>query len=120
MRLPGCATASAIRSPSSPRALPSANVPNSAWHQAREAREVTAGRIDLTEALAAPRPLERCHGLPEAVDRPPIVTLGLVGDAEVLIRQRVQDDLPAGRGEREGTLGGGDGLVIRAHEAEMV
>ena len=43
----------------------------------------------------------------------------MVGAAEVMVRQRVQDDLPAGRGEREGTLGGGDGLVIRAHEAEM-
>ena len=68
----------------------------------------------------APCPLEGRHGLPEAVDRPPIVTLGLVGEAEVVVRQRVQDDIPAGRGEREGALGGGDGLVIRAHEAEMV
>ena len=31
----------------------------------------------------------------------------------------MQDDIPAGRGEREGTLGGGDGLVIRAHDVEM-
>ena len=54
----------------------------------------------MTEALAAPRPLEGRHGLPEAVDRPTIVALGLVGDAEVVVRQRLQDDLPAGRGER--------------------
>ena len=39
--------------------------------------------------------------------------------AEVVVRQRVQDDIPAGRGEREGALAGGDGLVIRAHDAEM-
>jgi hypothetical protein len=32
----------------------------------------------------------------------------------------VQDDIPVSRGEREGALGGSDGLVIRAHEAEMV
>ena len=37
------------------------------------------GQDDLTEALAAPRPLEGRHGLPEAVDRPTIVALGLVG-----------------------------------------
>ena len=41
------------------------------------------GQEDLTEALAAPRPVEERHGLPEAVDRPTIVALGLVGDAEV-------------------------------------
>ena len=74
------------------------------------------GQENLAEALAAPRPVEGRHGLPEAVDRPTIVALGLVGYAEVVVRQRVQDDIPAGRGEREGALGGGDGLVIRAHE----
>ena len=35
------------------------------------------------------------------------------------MRQLMQDDLPAGRGKREGALGGSDGLVIRAHEIEM-
>ena len=77
------------------------------------------GQEDLAEALVAPRPVEGRHGLPEAVDRPTIVALGLVGYAEVLVRQRLQDDIPAGRGEREGALAGGDGLVIRAHDAEM-
>ena len=43
----------------------------------------------------------------------------MVGSAEVVVRQRVQDDIPAGRGERQGALAGGDGLVIRAHVAEM-
>ena len=40
---------------------------------------VHGGQDDLTEALAAPRPVEERHGLPEAVDRPTIVALGLVG-----------------------------------------
>ena len=80
---------------------------------------VHGGQDELAEALVAPRPLEGRHGLPEAVDRPTIVALGLVGLAEVLVRQRVQDDIPTGRGEREGALAGGDGLVIRAHVAEM-
>ena len=39
-----------------PEGLPSANVPSSAWHQASQARESTAGRMSLTEALVAPRP----------------------------------------------------------------
>ena len=73
----------------------------------------------MTEALVAPRPIEERHGLPEAVDRLAIVTMGLVDSAQVEVRQRVQDDLPAGRGEREGTLGSGDGLVMRAPGVEM-
>src|SRR5712691_5790513 len=78
------------------------------------------GQDELTEALAAPRPVEGHHGLPEAVYRPTIVALGRVGCAEVVVRQRVQDDLPTSRGEHKGALGGGDGLVIRAHGAEML
>ena len=95
-------------------------MPNSAWHAGEVGTGEHGGQDDLTEALVAPRPVEGCHGLPEAVDRPTIVALGLVGLAEALVRQRLQDDLPAGRGECQGALGGGDGLVIRAHEAEMV
>ena len=71
------------------------------------------GQEHMTEALVAPRAVEGHHGLPEAIDRPTIVALGLVGVAEVLVRQRVQDGIPSGRGEWPGTLGGGDGLVIR-------
>ncbi len=37
--------------------------------------------------------VEGRHGLPEAVDSPPVVALGLVGDAKELVRQRLQDDL---------------------------
>jgi hypothetical protein len=73
-----------------------------------------------TEALTAPRPVEGRHGAPEAVDRPPIVALGLIGKAEVAVRQRLQDDLPIGRGERQGALSGRDGLVIGAHAVEIV
>ena len=75
---------------------------------------------DMTEALAAPPPFEGRRGLSEAVDRSTIVTLGRVGCAEVVVRQCVQDDLPTSRGEHKDTLGGGDGLVIRAHGAETL
>ena len=43
----------------------------------------------------------------------------MVSEAEALVGERLQDGLLAGRGEREGTLGSGDGLVIRAHKVEM-
>ena len=77
------------------------------------------GQEDLTEALATPRSVEGRHSLPEAVDRSTIVALELIGKAEVVVRQRVQDDIPAGRGEREGASAGGNGLVMRTHDAEM-
>jgi hypothetical protein len=72
-----------------------------------------------TEALVLPRPLEGCHGLPEAVDRLTIVALVMVGYAQVLVRQRVQDTIAASRGKREGALGDSNGLVICAHRTEM-
>ena len=81
---------------------------------------VHGGQENRAEALVPPRPVEEGYGLPEAVDRPTIVTLGPVGVAEVLVRHRVQDNIPAGCGEREGTLAGGDGLVMRAPEVEMI
>jgi hypothetical protein len=46
------------------------------------------GEENPAETLAMVCPIERCHGLPDAVDRPTIVTLGLVGNAEVFVRQR--------------------------------
>jgi len=79
-----------------------------------------SGQVSLAQALAAPCPIEGPHSLPEAVYRSMIVALGMVGSAEVLIFQRVQDDILAIRGEREGALGGGEGLVIRTHVQEMV
>jgi hypothetical protein len=78
------------------------------------------GQSGEDEALAAPSPLEGCHGLPEAVDRLPVVALGLVSRAEALVRHSQQADLPAGRGERQGALSGGDGLGIGAHAVERV
>jgi hypothetical protein len=87
------------------------------------AEEGTGGycwQRDLTETFAAPRALESRHNLPEAVNRPTIVALGQVGLAEVVVWQHVQGALPADRGERKSTLGSGYGLVIRAHDVEMV
>jgi hypothetical protein len=78
-----------------------------------------SGQKNLAEALAAPHPVEGCHGLPEAVDGPTIVALGLVGLAKVEVRQRLQDAIPVGHSERAGALSGGDGLVIRAHHGEI-
>jgi hypothetical protein len=75
--------------------------------------------VNLDEALVALHPLEGRHSLPEAVDRPMIIALGPVCEAEVLARHYLQDDIPAGRGDCEGALGGGDGLVIRASVVEM-
>ena len=49
-----------------------------------------SGQEELTVALVATYPVEKRHGLPKAVDRPTIVTLGEVGFAEVPVRQRVR------------------------------
>jgi hypothetical protein len=65
------------------------------------------------KTLAALRTLEGCYGLRGAVDRSTKVALVIVDRAEEAVRQRPQDDFPTGRGEPEGALGGGDGLVIR-------
>src|SRR5262249_43907698 len=78
------------------------------------------GGQDRAEARVGPCPVEEGRGLLEAVDRPTIVALGLVGEAEVLVRQRVEDDISARRGECAGTLAGGDGLAVRTPEVEMV
>src|SRR4029450_9421388 len=82
---------------------------------------VHGGQDELTEALVVLRFLNGRHNLPKAGDRPPIVALGLVGLAKKLACQRLQDYLPVGGGERESTLGRGDGLVMQAHdEGEML
>jgi hypothetical protein len=80
---------------------------------------VHGGQVDLTEALAALRPLEGRHGLPVTSDGPPMVALGPVSQTKALVRQCVQDHIPTRRGEHQGALGGGHGLIIRAHEVEM-
>ena len=41
-----------------------------------------------------------------------IVTMGLIGLAEVVVRQCLLGDIPIGCGKREGALGGGDGLIM--------
>ena len=47
-------------------------------------------QVHLPEALIAPWAIEHRHGLSEGVDRPTIVALGVVGDTEELVRQRVR------------------------------
>jgi len=37
------------------------------------------GQDELTEALVAPRTVEERHGLPEGIDRPTILAMGVVG-----------------------------------------
>jgi hypothetical protein len=78
------------------------------------------GQDNLAEALAAPRPVEERHGLPQTVDGLPILALGLLGCAEVEVRHRVQNTIPTARGEREGALSGGNGMLIRTHAVEIV
>src|SRR5215471_7197394 len=70
------------------------------------------GQENIAEALSAPRPDEGCHGLPKTLDRTPVVALGLVGSSKILVRQRMQDNIPAGCGERESALSGSDSLVV--------
>ena len=78
-----------------------------------------AGGSCITEALVALLPLEGCHGLPEVVDGPTIVTLGLVGLPEAVVRLRLRDAIATGRGESEGTLASGNGLVMLPPASEM-
>jgi hypothetical protein len=71
------------------------------------------------KALVVPRIAEGRYALSLKVDHPTIVALGLVGYAKAAFRYRLLDDIPSGRGEGEGALGSGDGLVIRASLIEM-
>ena len=73
------ATASAIWSPSSPKARPSRKRAQLGMAPGEFNTGVHSGQADLTETLVAQRPVERRHGLPQAVDRLTIVTLGIVG-----------------------------------------
>jgi hypothetical protein len=74
----------------------------------------------LAETLVAPLPIEGGHGLLETVDGPMIIALKLVCYAKIEVGQRVQDEIPARRGERTGALGKGDGVVMGAHEIAML
>jgi hypothetical protein len=80
---------------------------------------VHGGQGDRTEVFMAPYPAEGCLGLPKAGDRPPILALVEVGSPKPLVRERLQDDLSAGRGEHKGTPGRGAGLVIEPSAAEI-
>src|SRR4029450_6629245 len=47
------------------------------------------GLADLSDALMAPRPVTGYHNLAKAIDRPTIVGLGIVDEAEGEVRQRL-------------------------------
>src|SRR5262249_7384320 len=81
---------------------------------------VHGGQDKLGEAVGGRRPLEESPSLPEAVDGPMVIAPDQGAYAAIEGRLRVQDDIPTSRGKREGALGGSDGLVIRAHGAEML
>jgi hypothetical protein len=81
---------------------------------------VHRGQEDVSEALAVARLIEGAHDLAHAVNCPTIVAPLLVGSTKVEVRQGMQDAIPASRGKREGTLGGRNGLVMRAQHAEML
>ena len=70
---------------------------------AREARR--AGDPHRRAHVGAPPRAPRASA--QAIDGPTIVTLVLVGDTEILLRQRMQDHVAVGRGHRRGALGGG-------------
>src|SRR5262245_35364290 len=70
------------------------------------------GWEEEAEALTTPCAVEDRHRVTKAVDRPPIVALSPVCLAPALLRPRLQNDVSTAHGEREGTLTGGDGLVI--------
>ncbi len=88
--------------------------------RSEEGQGIHGGQHNLAEALMAPRLVEGRQALCEIVDRPPIVALVAAGTAEAVTRLRLPEGIPAGRGERQCPLRGGDGLVIRTHDAEMV
>jgi len=66
------------------------------------------------------RPAEGCNGLPVAVNRQPIVALSTIGEAESMVRQCVQGDIPTGRSKREGPLSSSNRLVILTRMVEIV
>src|SRR5262249_15833804 len=75
---------------------------------------------DLPEALVAPCTVEGRHSLPETGDGLTIVALSIIRVAKVEVRQCRQPDFSSRCSEREAPLGGSDGLVMRAHDVEIV
>src|SRR5215831_12804361 len=55
-----------------------------------------SGQHPLAEALVAPRPVKGGCSLPQVGYRPRIVALSPVSHSEVVVCQRVQDDILAG------------------------
>src|SRR5205823_13873718 len=78
------------------------------------------GQDGEAETLVALRTLEERRGLRGAVDRATKVALVIVDRAEEAVRQRLHNNVPTGRGEPVGALGGGEGLVIRPPEEKIV
>ena len=118
MRLSGCANRLGNLEPFVPKGAALRELPHLGIAPRQQAREATAGAIPMPKRSWR-RALEGRDGLSVAVDRPPIVALGMVGSAEAMVRQRLQDALPASRGERQRPLAGGDGLVIGPHDVEI-
>jgi hypothetical protein len=87
--------------------------------RSEESQGLHRGQRGLTEAFTALCPVERCYRLLETVARLSIVTLGPVCCAKIEVRQGLDDGIPVGYGQREGTLRRSDGLVIRTHTAEL-
>src|SRR4029450_13924299 len=78
------------------------------------------GRGVLAQEIVAPCPFKGRDGLPETVARPTVVTLGNIGAAEELVRQRLQEAIPTRLSECDGTLAGGDNLVVHAPVEEIL
>jgi len=78
----------------------------------------TAGSC-VAAGLVVQRPLDGRYSLHVALDHPTVVALSLIGEAEIAVRQRLQDGIPASCRECDGALRGGDGLVMCAPKVEM-
>ena len=104
-RLGGCATASAIRSPASPTALPSANVPSLRLACGEPGTGEHGRKDDLSEALAVLCPIDEYQRLLVAGDRPTIVPLGLIDTTERLGHQGLAGRYPRQRWRVPGHAG---------------
>jgi hypothetical protein len=77
------------------------------------------GQADRPAALAPQGPLVGRSRLCVTGERLTRVALAPGGAAAGLVRQRMQDTLPTGAGQRAGALGSGEGLLMGAHEGAM-
>jgi hypothetical protein len=74
----------------------------------------------LAKTLVALRPTEGRHGLSEAVARPPVVPLGMIGAPEELVHQRLHHAIHTRRPACHCALARGDDLVVHAPVEEML